>query len=96
MRNLSLAEIGERMGGFYGWSPNQLAHALGFRVNLRSAGGGQRTAYIERPSGRATAMGHTRACLSLSRLAQLRKLDPLNPPANPKRALINGEEQTHA
>lgn len=88
-----LDPIEQKMRPFYAWSPNQLAFAVGMRINLVGDSPGDRTAYIVR-NGKATMVSHTKACLLLSRLARLRGVRPGLPPAAP-RALINGEEQAH-
>lgn len=76
---------------FTDWSPAQLAHALGYIVDLRTRGVGNREIWLVGPTGRAHRTGHERACATLSRLACWRKLDPLAPPPQTPRALINGK-----
>jgi hypothetical protein len=74
------------------WSPAQLAHALGYRINLVTGRGGCRDAFLER-AGRSHPTSHERACSTLSRLARIRGIDAANPPTDTPRALINGAEQ---
>lgn len=78
---------------FADWSPAQLAHALGYRLDLRNALGGQRHAYLIGPSGREHPTGHARAWATLSRLAVWRRIDPTAAPHQPPRALVNGKAQ---
>lgn len=90
--NLELEKSRRIMGAFFPWSPAQLAHALGVRINLRGHGCGTRSAYFER-NGKATVMSHGRACHVLARLAHRHGIDAANPPAEHPRALIDGKEQ---
>lgn len=78
---------------FADWSPAQLAHALGYVLDLRQEGLANRNAYLVGPSGRSHPVSHSHAHSALSRLAVLRGVDPSNPPVNTPRALINGKPQ---
>jgi len=72
---------------FENWSPAELAHAVGYRIDLRSIGSGQRTAYLVGPTGRWHPTSHGRAWTTLSRLAAIRSIDASCPPTAHPRAL---------
>ena len=76
------------------WSPLQLAHAVGLRIDLRTERGSVRTAYIVSAAGKSRPVSHSRACDVLSRLAKRRGVDPSTPPLIYPRALADGAEQT--
>ena len=76
-----------------GWSPLALAHACGYRVDLRKERTGDRTPYLLGPTGRARPTDHGRAWLALSRLAARRGINPAEVPSNPTRALWDGQER---
>jgi hypothetical protein len=80
------------MGPFYDWSPNELCHALGFRIDLRGHSNGLSDAWII-GARRERCVTHERACRLLARLAMCRRIDPHNRPALARRALRNGREQ---
>ena len=82
----------EIMGGFREWSPNELCHALGFRIDLRQQGNGATHAYIV-GAKRERCVSHERASRTLARLARWRGIDPTKPPKPTRRALRNGQEQ---
>lgn len=82
-----------RAATFRDWSPADLAHALGYRIDLRRRNNGTRTTYLIGPTGRAHLTSHQHACDALSRLAERRGLDPAKRPTDTPRALQNGREE---
>jgi hypothetical protein len=80
------------MGEFREWSPNELCHALGLRIDLRGQGNGLNDAWII-GARRERCASHERASRMLGRLARLRRIDPHSKPTPARRALRNGREQ---
>lgn len=78
---------------FCAWSPLDLAHVLGYYIDLRTSSGALRQAFIIGPRGRSRPTDHAHAWRALSRLAQRRGVDPQARPAQPRRALIDGRLQ---
>lgn len=80
---------------FRDWSPNALAAALGWRVDLCRTGNGQRRTDLIRDDGRRFRLGmdsERRAHAVLSRVARMRGIDPAARPPHPPRALRDGRE----
>jgi len=83
-----------KFGIYKDWSPAQLAHALGYRINLRGNPNGTRTAWALCPNGTEHKI-HDAAYAHklLSRVARRVNINPSAIPGNTPRALLNGAEQ---
>jgi hypothetical protein len=76
------------------WSPAELAHVLGLRIDLRRERSGFRTAYFGGPNVKPRPLSHERACAVLARLARRRGVDERHPPEDTPWALQDGKERT--
>ncbi|QIG67418.1 hypothetical protein EVB39_089 [Rhizobium phage RHph_TM3_3_9] len=77
---------------FEQWSPLQLCHVLGYRVDLRSQGGGT-VAYLVGPAVRDRSVTYLRAIRLLKRMARRKGVNEFDVPATYRRALRDGKEQ---